>query len=220
MSVRGDRRTFRNEDPIFKVTTNVDPTIWDESKYEAFVDELCGKQGDRVSMFRSPRKTRMVPREHVALVARCMLACVGVLAGMAGQVQAATYVVDQVAPGATDTNAGTEDKPFKTIQHAADAAKPGDTVCVMAGKYEERVRVKAGGAEGQPITFRAMPRRSATVSGFYLQAGYIRIEGFDITAARPAVAVQLGGSHCEVLDNYIHEMLMGVNGTNTLKDRL
>jgi hypothetical protein len=65
-----------------------------------------------------------------------------------------------------------------------------------------------------------MPRRSATVSGFDIQASYFRIEGFDITAARPAVAVQLGGSHCEVLDNYIHEMLMGVNGTNTLKDRL
>jgi hypothetical protein len=132
---------------------------------------------------------------------------------MAGPVRAATHVVDQTAPRAADTNPGTEEKPFKTVQHAADAAKPGDTVCVMAGKYDERVRVKAGGTGGQPITFRAMPRRSATVSGFDLQASYLRIEGFDITAARPAVAVQLDGSHCEVLDNYIHEMLMGVNGT-------
>jgi pectin methylesterase-like acyl-CoA thioesterase len=137
----------------------------------------------------------MNPREHVFLVARCMLAFVDVLAGLAGQARAATYVVDQAAPGAADTNAGTEEKPFKTIQHAADAARPGDTVCVMAGNYDERVRVKAGGAEGQPITFRAMPRRSATVSGFDLQASYLRLEGFDITAARPAVAVQLGGSH-------------------------
>ncbi len=147
------------------------------------------------------------------MVARCLVACVGVLAGLAGQVQAATYVVDQAAPGAGDANPGTEEKPFKTIQHAADVAKAGDSVCVMAGKYDERVRVRAGGAEGQPITFRAMPRRSATVSGFDLEASYLRIEGFDMTAARPAVAVQLGGSHCEVLDNYIHEMLMGVNGT-------
>jgi pectin methylesterase-like acyl-CoA thioesterase len=127
----------------------------------------------------------------MVLIARCMLACVGVWAGTAGQVRAATYVVDQAAPGAADTNAGTEEKPFKTIQHAADVAKPGDTVWVMAGNYDERVRVKASGAEGQPITFRAMPRRSATVSGFDLQASYLRIEGFDITAARPAVAVQL-----------------------------
>ena len=125
------------------------------------------------------------------LVARCLLACAGVLAGMAGQLRAAKCVVDQAAPGAADTSPETQEKPFKTVQHAADGAKPGETVCVMAGKYDERVRVKAGGAEGQPITFRAMPRRVATVSGFDLQASYLRIEGFDITAARPAVAVQL-----------------------------
>jgi hypothetical protein len=135
------------------------------------------------------------------------------LSAVGRQAQAAVSVVDQAAPGAADTNAGTEENPFKTIQHAADVAGPGDTVCVMAGEYDERVRVKAGGAEGRPITFRAMPRRSATVSGFDLLASYVRIEGFDITAPKPAVAVQLGGSHCEVLDNYIHGMLIGVNGT-------
>lgn len=42
MTTRGDRQTFRNEDLVLKVTTNVDPTIWDESQYEAFLDELCG----------------------------------------------------------------------------------------------------------------------------------------------------------------------------------
>jgi len=142
-----------------------------------------------------------------------MLACVVVLAGMAGQVRAATYVVDQAAPGAADTNPGTEDKPFKTVQHAADAAKPGDTVCVMAGKYNERVKVKAGGTEGKPVAFVARPRRSATVDGFDLEASYIRVEGFEITAEKPATAVQLRASHCEILDNYIHDMMAAVSGT-------
>ena len=158
-------------------------------------------------------KTRMVPREHVVLVARCMLACVGVLAGLAGQVVAATYVVDQAASGAADTNPGTEEKPFKTVQHAADAAKPGDTICVMAGKYDERVKVQAGGTEGKPVAFVAMPRRSATVGGFDLEANYIRVEGFEITANPPATAVQLSASHCEVLDNYVHDMMVAVSGT-------
>ena len=135
------------------------------------------------------------------------------LAGLAGQVQAATYVVDRAAPGAADTNAGTEEKPFKTVQHAADAAKPGDTVFVMAGKYDERVKVQAGGMEGKPVTFVAMPRRSATVGGFDLEASYIRVEGFEITADQPATAVQLRASHCEILDNYIHDMMVAVSGT-------
>jgi hypothetical protein len=135
------------------------------------------------------------------------------LTGMAGQVRAATYVVDQAAPGAADTNPGTEEKPFKTVQHAADAAKPGDTIYVMAGKYDERVKVKAGGTEGKPVAFVAMPRRSATVGGFDLEASYIRVEGFEITADQPATAVQLRASHCEILDNYIHDMMAAVNGT-------
>lgn len=42
MTTRGDRQTFRNEDLVLKVTTNIDPVVWDESRYEAFLDELCG----------------------------------------------------------------------------------------------------------------------------------------------------------------------------------
>ena len=42
MPTRGDRRTFRNEDLVLKVSTDIDPKVWDESKYEAFLDELCG----------------------------------------------------------------------------------------------------------------------------------------------------------------------------------
>ena len=130
-----------------------------------------------------------------------------------GHVRAATYVVDQAAPGAADTNPGTEEMPFKTVQRAADMAKPGDTVYVMAGKYDERVKVKAGGTKGKPVAFMAMPRRSATVSGFDLEASYIRVEGFEITDDKPGTAVQLRASHCEILDNYIHDMMVGVNGT-------
>ena len=130
-----------------------------------------------------------------------------------GHVRAATYVVDQAAPGAADSNPGTEQMPFKTVQQAADVAKPGDTVYVIAGKYDERIKVKAGGTKGSPVTFMAMPRRSATVGGFDLEASYIRVEGFEITADKPTTAVQLRASHCEILDNYIHHMMVAVNGT-------
>ena len=130
-----------------------------------------------------------------------------------GRAQATMYVVDNTAPGAADTNPGTEEEPFKTVQHAADAAKPGDTVYVMAGKYDERIKGRGGGTEGKPSVFVAMPRRSATVGGFDLEASYIRVEGFEITADKPATAVQLRASHCEILDNYIHDMMVAVNGT-------
>jgi hypothetical protein len=159
------------------------------------------------------RRARTIPREQVVLLACRVLLCAGVLAGIPAPVWGAACVVDQAAPGAADTNPGTEEKPFKTIQHAADTAKPGDSICVMAGKYDERVKVKAGGTEGRPVAFLARPRRSATVRGFDLEASYVRIEGFEITADEPATAVQLRASHCEILDNYIHDMMAGVNGS-------
>lgn len=42
MGTKGDKRTFRNEDLILRITENIDPNKWDEGKYEAFLDELCG----------------------------------------------------------------------------------------------------------------------------------------------------------------------------------
>jgi len=128
-------------------------------------------------------------------------------------VKAVAYIVDQAAPGAADTNPGTEQMPFKTVQHAADVAGPGDIVYVMEGRYDERIKVKTGGTEGKPVAFVAMPRRSVIVGGFDLEASYIRVEGFEIAADKPATAVQLQSSHCEILDNYIHDMIVGVNGT-------
>ena len=42
MSSKGDLRKFRNEDLVLKVSEDVDPAVWDELRYEAFLDELCG----------------------------------------------------------------------------------------------------------------------------------------------------------------------------------
>jgi hypothetical protein len=58
-----------------------------------------------------------------------------------------------------------------------------------------------------------MPRRSATVGGFDLEASHIRVEGFEITAAKPATAIQLRASDCDIADNYIHDMMTAVNGS-------
>lgn len=54
-AMRGDKKTFRNENLLLKVSINIDPGVWDESQYEAFLDELCGhreyqKEAIRTSM--------------------------------------------------------------------------------------------------------------------------------------------------------------------------
>ncbi|HEX7010937.1 MAG TPA: hypothetical protein VF184_13225, partial [Phycisphaeraceae bacterium] len=47
---------------------------------------------------------------------------------------------------------------FRTIQQAADAAMPGDTILVAPGVYYEHVQITRGGEPGRPITFRAASR--------------------------------------------------------------
>lgn len=39
-----DRQTFKNEELVLKVSSNIDPSIWNETKYEPFIDELCGNR--------------------------------------------------------------------------------------------------------------------------------------------------------------------------------
>jgi type III restriction enzyme len=44
MPRNADRQQFRNDDLVLTVSPNVDRARWDESRYEAFIDELCGER--------------------------------------------------------------------------------------------------------------------------------------------------------------------------------
>ncbi|MEJ5309857.1 MAG: right-handed parallel beta-helix repeat-containing protein [Anaerolineae bacterium] len=71
--------------------------------------------------------------------------------------------VNKNHPQASDSNPGTIDLPWKTIQHAADVAQPGDTIIVYPGDYNERVQIwTEGGTPGNYITFKGLnvPDRS------------------------------------------------------------
>ncbi|MBI2302037.1 MAG: right-handed parallel beta-helix repeat-containing protein [Armatimonadetes bacterium] len=70
-----------------------------------------------------------------------------------------------VAPAGADTNPGTADQPFRTVQNAADLLQPGDTCTLFAGTYRETVRPKNSGVTDKPITFRAAPGQTVTLSG-------------------------------------------------------
>jgi len=92
----------------------------------------------------------------------------------ADTVGSATYYVS--VKGA-DSNPGTLEAPFATIQKAADVMKPGDTCFVREGVYRETVRPASSGAEGAPITFQAYDGEEAVVSGADTVAGWALDEG-------------------------------------------
>ena len=64
----------------------------------------------------------------------------------------ATLYVDGKASAGGD---GSEKKPFKTVQAAADKVNPGDTVIIKPGIYFESVDVKRFGTKDAPVTFKA-----------------------------------------------------------------
>ena len=62
-----------------------------------------------------------------------------------------------------DAAAGSEQHPWKTIQHAVSALKPGDTLYIRGGVYFESVAVSAPGTATAPITIRSAPGDVAIV---------------------------------------------------------
>jgi hypothetical protein len=70
-------------------------------------------------------------------------------------VSASDLFVDQKHPAASDNNPGTEARPFKTIQPAVNLVRPGETVFVKAGLYEDLVTLNGYGKPGAPKTLTA-----------------------------------------------------------------
>lgn len=132
-----------------------------------------------------------------------------------------------VASTGLDANPGTPAAPWRTIQHAADTAVPGDVVCVRGGVYVERVTFTVSGAPGAPISFRSYPGETAIIDGTGLTVPAAEtallliadrhdliVQGFEVrnyrtaTTGRVPVGIRiLGTAHdIELRDNVIHHI--------------
>ncbi|MBN2269029.1 MAG: right-handed parallel beta-helix repeat-containing protein [Sedimentisphaerales bacterium] len=81
-------------------------------------------------------------------------------------VYAKTFYVDQRHPGASDEDPGSRDKPFLTINKAAQVVGPGERVIVKSGVYRELIEPRLGG-EGpeKMISYEAAPGATVIVKG-------------------------------------------------------
>jgi Right handed beta helix region/Protein of unknown function (DUF1565) len=137
-----------------------------------------------------------------------------------------------VAPAGSDTSAGTSQAPFRTIQRAADAVEPGDTVVVRSGQYvggERMVTISRSGAPGSWITFRSEQKWRAVLDGregtsleawyFGPGVGYVRVEGFEIRGLHEHAFDTYGGQvhDLQIAHNLIHDI--GRNCTDTRNGR-
>jgi hypothetical protein len=70
-----------------------------------------------------------------------------------------------VSPRGADTNPGTLEMPFRTIQAAANMVQPGGTVYIHGGTYRETVVASRSGTAGAPIRFQPYQGAQVTVTG-------------------------------------------------------
>ena len=84
-----------------------------------------------------------------------------------------------VSLSGSDSNPGTQSQPFRTIQHAADVAQPGNRILVKAGTYYERIALKNSGRAGSPIVIEgergASGERLAVIDGSDTITGWVTV---------------------------------------------
>jgi len=124
-----------------------------------------------------------------------------------------------VAPDGSDSNPGTQDEPWQTIQKAADTLVAGETVYIRAGTYAERVVPANSGTADGYIVYTAYPGETVTIDGTevelpewaalfdILDRAYIRVSGLRVINAatnphNPGIQSD-GSSHVIIENNYV-----------------
>jgi alpha-N-arabinofuranosidase len=99
------------------------------------------------------------------------------LAGMIAFASAAWAAEIHVAVDGKDSNPGTRTAPLRTIQRAADLARPGDVITVHAGVYRERVAPPRGGeSDAKRITYQAAPGETVEIKGSEVVENWVKVQ--------------------------------------------
>ena len=77
-----------------------------------------------------------------------------------------TYYVDKNHPRASDTNSGSSDAPFLTINRAAQVVKSGERILIKSGVYREKViPINSGSGPDRMISYEASPGARVIIKG-------------------------------------------------------
>ncbi len=116
-----------------------------------------------------------------------------------------------VAPSGNDSNRGSMGAPWKTISYAITKTKPGDTLLVRGGTYNEGeiwIRSEMGGADGKYLTISAFPYETPVFTngnrGMIVDASYVRVIGLHFQNGKSLYNVDWAGlsHHVEFINNY------------------
>ncbi|MGR4882857.1 PKD domain-containing protein [Streptomyces sp. LARHCF249] len=95
----------------------------------------------------------MRPTRAAVLLTAGLVTILGIPAVSAAETPADLFVNNGTNANCSDTGTGTQAAPFCSIQPAAKAAQPGQTVRITPGSYPAAVTIDRSGEPGKPITF-------------------------------------------------------------------
>jgi hypothetical protein len=110
-----------------------------------------------------------------------------------------------------DSNDGSAEHPWATIQHAANQVTPGDTVHVAPGLYSSAVKTLVSGTPSAHIRFISDVKWGAKIiavmsyTAWENRGDYVAIEGFDISGDGNLGILNLG-SFVRILGNHVHDI--------------
>ena len=96
-----------------------------------------------------------------------------------------------VSPSGSDSGAGTQADPWRTVQFGVDQLGPGDSLVIRGGTYNEKIEIGVSGTVTEPITIRAFPGEAAVIDGAGISSpeavigifdqSYLVVEGLTVT---------------------------------------
>ena len=116
-------------------------------------------------------------------------------------------VTYHLAPDGSDSDSGSDEDPWSTLEHAAGQLQPGDTLLIANGTYRgQGVDWQTSGEAGRPITIRAAPGARPVFDGegrghflvFRGGAGYLALDGLTVTGydiEDDGIIVVMDGAH-------------------------
>jgi len=141
---------------------------------------LSGKNGQSIYFLKEKMKKTTYTLLSI-LIATILTFTTGVHIAQAAS--GSEYYVS--ASNGSDTNPGSQESPWRSIQKAANAMPAGSTAIVLAGNYQERVTIKR-----PELVFQA--QGEVSMQGFSIQADDITISGFTITSLTDNITTGIG----------------------------
>jgi hypothetical protein len=117
-----------------------------------------------------------------------------------------------VATTGSDSNPGTLEAPWRTVQHALDVLQPGQRALVRTGTYAESLSVSRAGTPTAPITIENYSGERPLVNGggqrpidISSSGAYVRLRGFALERSPYTSGgnVDIYGHHVEISGNEI-----------------